>query len=283
MINLQPGEDVTCTFTNTAEPGSITIVKEVVGQVPGSDWDYTGDLDVFTLPAAGGQTTFDPLAAGDYTVNETAKTGYSQAVVCDSGETGMGSVTVSLQPGEDVICTFTNTADPGSITIVKEVVGQVPGSDWDYTGDLGAFSTSGGRRQRAVHRAGSGRLHGQRNRQDRLLAGRRLRQRREWHGQRNRQPAAGRGRHLHLHQYGRSGQYHHRQGSRRADTGGRLGLHRRSGCVQPSGSRWPDSLRPAGSGRLHGQRNSQGRLLAGGHLRQRREWHGQRDCQPAAR
>jgi hypothetical protein len=131
---------VVCTFTNTADAGSITIIKTVVGQAPSSDWSYTGDLGSFTLPAAGGQSAFDTLAAGSYTVNETAVAGYSQSVSCDSGESGTGSVTVDLAPGEDVVCTFTNTADPGSITIVKTVVGQAPGSDWAYTGDLGSFT-----------------------------------------------------------------------------------------------------------------------------------------------
>src|SRR5690606_32370751 len=119
-VSLQPGEAVTCTFTNTAQPGQITIVKQVVGQVPPTNWFYSGDLDEFNIAAAGGSRLFEGLTADDYTVTETGKAGYTQAVSCDSGETGAGSVTVSLQPGEVVLCTFTNTAQPGTITLIKE-------------------------------------------------------------------------------------------------------------------------------------------------------------------
>ncbi len=143
-VTLAAGADVTCTFVNTETPpvpAKLTIVKEVVGTVPGSDWSFTGDLGAFTLPAAGGQQAFPGLDAGPYTVTEAAAAGYRTAVSCTSGETGAESVTVNLADGADVTCTFTNSEIvPAKLTIVKEVVGVVPASDWSFSGDLGAFT-----------------------------------------------------------------------------------------------------------------------------------------------
>jgi hypothetical protein len=81
----------------------------VSGTVPGTDWSFTGDLGSFTLPAAGGSDTFEPLNPGSYTITETADPNYTTSVSCDSGETGGSSVVVNLEAAEQVTCTFTNT------------------------------------------------------------------------------------------------------------------------------------------------------------------------------
>jgi hypothetical protein len=122
-IDVSPGETVTCTFTNTKQPGAIIVKKIVDGQAPGSDWQYNGTAPIgaFTLPAAGGQQTFGGLDSGNYTIAETAKSGYMASVQCDTGESGADTVTVNLDPGETVTCTFTNAAQPGTLTIVKVV------------------------------------------------------------------------------------------------------------------------------------------------------------------
>ncbi|GAI43316.1 unnamed protein product, partial [marine sediment metagenome] len=124
--------------------GSITIIKEVVGEVPDSGWEFMGTAPIgsFSLAAAGDSTTFSDLDAGSYTITETTKTGYTTSVSCDTGEGNTNSVTIDLDPGEDVTCTFTNTAQKGSITIIKEVVGEVPDSDWEFMGTapIGSFS-----------------------------------------------------------------------------------------------------------------------------------------------
>ncbi len=145
-VNLTSGADVTCTFVNTFSPtlpASLTIVKQVVGDVPAADWQFTGDLGAFSLPAAGGQQTFSDLAPGGYQVTETAVADYTAGVTCTNGASGGGSVTVDLTSGADVTCTFVNTFSPtlpASLTIVKQVVGDVPAADWQFTGDLGAFT-----------------------------------------------------------------------------------------------------------------------------------------------
>jgi hypothetical protein len=134
-VTMAAGQDKECTITNTAGPGSIEVVKDVIGDVPDSDWEFTGPSGSFSLPAEGGQQTFSGLAAGQYTIGETTKDGYAAAVSCSpGGETGSDSVTVDLDPGESVICTFINSGLPGSITVVKNVAGVSPYSEWEFTG-----------------------------------------------------------------------------------------------------------------------------------------------------
>jgi uncharacterized repeat protein (TIGR01451 family)/fimbrial isopeptide formation D2 family protein len=144
QLTVTSGEQQEHTFVNTLPPAHLTIVKDLDGEVPASAWGYTGDLGAFSLPAAGGSTSAYELVAGTYTVAETTKTGYDVSVSCDNGDSGTASVDVSLDPGDDVTCTFYNVAQPGSITIIKSLDGDAPASAWGYTGDLGAFSLPAG-------------------------------------------------------------------------------------------------------------------------------------------
>ena len=125
--------------------GSITIIKEVVGEVPDSDWEFSGTAPIgsFSLAAAGDSTTFSDLDAGSYTITETTKTGYTTSVSCDTGESDTNSVTIDLDPGEDVICTFTNTAQKGSITIEKQTDPE-GGMGFEFSGGLGDFTLDDG-------------------------------------------------------------------------------------------------------------------------------------------
>lgn len=143
-LTVTSGQQQTHTFVNTLPPAYLTIVKDLDGEVPAADWAYTGDLGAFTLPAAGGSTSAYELVAGTYTVTETEKDGYDVTVSCDNGDSGTASVAVTLDPGDDVECTFYNVAQPGSITIIKALDGDAPGTAWGYTGDLGAFSLPAG-------------------------------------------------------------------------------------------------------------------------------------------
>ena len=152
-INLDPGEDVTCTFTNTEE-GSITIIKDTV---PDGDQDFayttTGaELAGFTLDDNGnnGDGTSNTKAftglsdfSGARTVSETLVAGWDLTnIVCsgdtelligadadfDAGDTG---VTINLDPGEDVTCTFTNTELP--TIIVEKITTGTAGGPFGFT------------------------------------------------------------------------------------------------------------------------------------------------------
>ena len=149
QIDLDGGEQITCTFLNTSR-GSVTIIKDTVpADAGGQQFDFTGDLGAFAL--TGGQSNLaDDLEPGAYAVTEVLPQGWSlTGITCDDPDGGTtvdldaGTVSIDLDAGEQVVCTFLNTAQ-GSVTIVKETA--PPGSDqqFGFTGDLGAFSLAGG-------------------------------------------------------------------------------------------------------------------------------------------
>src|SRR5918996_1235728 len=80
------------------------------------------------------------LAAGaTYTVTEDGETGYDlTALSCtgldanDSATPATGVVSVNLDPGQTVSCTYTNTAR-GSITIIKDVNPEPDATDFSFT------------------------------------------------------------------------------------------------------------------------------------------------------
>jgi uncharacterized repeat protein (TIGR01451 family) len=124
-INLDPGETVTCIFTNT-QRGSITIIKSSDPISP-TNFTFSGDLGSFTLDDAvpddgdafTNTVTFLNASAGTYTVTEAPPTaGYNpSSIECDDGASttpstgsiGSRSATINLDPAEAVICTFTNS------------------------------------------------------------------------------------------------------------------------------------------------------------------------------
>ncbi len=157
-IGLAPGETVTCDFTNTAQPGSITITKNAI---PDDQQDFGFALTsavtntTFSLDDDGASgnplsntVTFPNLPLGTYTVIEGATAGWALTnLVCNDPSGGtttqpsLGIATIALAPGENVSCTFTNTFNNvlGSITIVKSAVPSSTQS-FTFTGTLGTFS-----------------------------------------------------------------------------------------------------------------------------------------------
>jgi hypothetical protein len=93
----------------------VTVKKVVVGNPPATPWAFSGDLGNFTLPAAGGEQAF-PLTPGQtVTVSETDRPGWAATVVCTGGQTGIASVTLTVNEAVAATCTFTNTlCQPGT-------------------------------------------------------------------------------------------------------------------------------------------------------------------------
>jgi outer membrane protein OmpA-like peptidoglycan-associated protein len=144
-IDLDPDEDIVCTFTNSELTGSITVVKEADVD---DTFSFTGDLNDFSLTTSGGTAmqTFADLSAGSFVITEAANASYAlESISCTSDLSGSSTVdldnrqvTVDLTPNENVTCTFTNAVLPGSITILKETDGD--DGTFGFTGDLGTFS-----------------------------------------------------------------------------------------------------------------------------------------------
>src|SRR5262249_15888090 len=128
-ISLDPGEVVTCVFTNTQQ-GRIVVEKQTVpdGSAQLFEFDPSYSATNFFL-ADGQQNNSGFLAPGNYSVAEVnlpAGWAQSSAVCCD----GSPANAISLQPGEVVTCVFTNTLQLGTITVVKDTV---PNALQDFT------------------------------------------------------------------------------------------------------------------------------------------------------
>lgn len=118
----------TCTVVNDqldphADEGMITVIKNVVNDNGG-----TAEASAFTLyvndtTVTGGASNYYPV--GDYTVSESALSGYQQTgIVCRDGEaivSETGSITLSA--GQAITCTITNDDIQPKLTVVKQVVG----------------------------------------------------------------------------------------------------------------------------------------------------------------
>ncbi|MCI5043421.1 MAG: hypothetical protein MRY72_01890, partial [Aquisalinus sp.] len=124
-IDLAPGADIECVFTNTQKTGTITITKQ--SDVTGT-FAFTGDLGSFNLMPTASQPaslSFDNLSAGTFRISETLDTDFIiEEIICtngDQGDTQTGVLTVKLEPDDHVTCTFKNVQKTGSITIVKQI------------------------------------------------------------------------------------------------------------------------------------------------------------------
>ena len=112
-------------------PGTITIVKRVSGGGDGS-FDFTGDLDAFTLTTSGGTASqaFPHIQPGTYRVTEVDSDDFSLAqITCDDpGDNSVrdgASAVIRINGSEGMTCTFTNTPTPP--TNAAEAVGRAMG------------------------------------------------------------------------------------------------------------------------------------------------------------
>lgn len=118
-FTVTAGQTTTCTFTNTKR-GSIIVDKVTV---PG------GSSQLFTFNPSYGQSfqladsttpnNSGSLVPGTYSVSEDAVAGWVQTSATCSDNSPVGAI--SLQAGEIVTCTFTNTKQP-TLTVNKVVV-----------------------------------------------------------------------------------------------------------------------------------------------------------------
>jgi hypothetical protein len=150
-INLQPGETVTCTFTNTIQAAQIIVDKQTAPVDSPVLFDFTltgtGVNQAFQL--ADTTTSYNsgdllPMSEnGLYNVSESLPADWSAiSATCSDGS---DPTAIDLSPGEIVTCTFVN-AEAGQSTFTKLTLG---GDDtFFFTADqpIGDFqlTTSGG-------------------------------------------------------------------------------------------------------------------------------------------
>ncbi len=139
-INLAAGDIKTCTITNTRY-GSITIVKNTIGADGTFGFIATGsgvsNFDISTISNTGSQT-FPKLSPGTFSFSENTPASWVEgSVSCKDNSTGgtvgtvvSGLASFSLTAGQNIICTFNNTAQ-GTLIIDKTALGG--DSTFDYT------------------------------------------------------------------------------------------------------------------------------------------------------
>ena len=160
-INAEPGETVTCTFTNAEslpDVGTIKIIK-VTDPSGGAGFSFTDDIPgsgSFSLDDGDGGKTFTNVPVGTYAVTEDAKDGWDLTnLVCtdpssdSSTDPSTATATIKLAKDETVVCTFTNTEqvpEPGTI-VIKKITNPSGGSDFAFTHNIpgaGGFSLNDG-------------------------------------------------------------------------------------------------------------------------------------------
>src|SRR5205085_2574900 len=138
--NVDPGETVKCTFTNTKE-GSIVVKKLTNPSGDPATFTFSGD-------AAGTISSAEPragsnLVPGTYTSTEAAKSGWDlsslswndgSSATASSRDTSTLTATFKVDPGETVTCTFTNTKE-GSIVVKKLTNPSGDAAQFTFSGD----------------------------------------------------------------------------------------------------------------------------------------------------
>lgn len=136
--NVKAGSNITCAFVNT-KLARLTITKTGVGGGAEFDYSTTGGLSpsTFTLtpaPPASDSRVFTSVDPGTYTVTEAAELGFRLADITCSNLPGSapgtthsttvpdGLLSVTLVPGADYQCTYTNIAN-ANVAIIKSTVG----------------------------------------------------------------------------------------------------------------------------------------------------------------
>ena len=142
-FNVEPGETVTCTFTNTKH-SKIVVEKQTTPdgdtQVFGFNASY--DANGFSL-SDGQQDDSGPLAPGTYSVSENVPAGWDlKSAVCSDQSPASA---ISLAAGETVTCVFTNEKD-AAIIVQKQTDpdGHAQVFSFNASYDAGGFSLSDG-------------------------------------------------------------------------------------------------------------------------------------------
>ena len=145
-VTVGLGEDVTCTFVNDDVAPGLTLIKHVVndngGTAVAGDWTLSaGDNDV-TGSETGALATDQ---AGTYALSESAVSGYTNTSITCDDDPGVEVTSVTVGPGDSVICTFVNDDDAPALYLHKVVQndngGTAVAGDWDLS--AGANTVTG--------------------------------------------------------------------------------------------------------------------------------------------
>jgi uncharacterized repeat protein (TIGR01451 family) len=129
-FNVEMGEIVTCTFTNTRKTGQLKVLKVLEPDTDPGYFDLEIDGTIERYNASDGDATLkETVGTGDHTVGETAGfdtdlDAYDTIISCvdEAGAevtaTTGASLTVTVNEDDDILCTITNTAK-ADLTVSK--------------------------------------------------------------------------------------------------------------------------------------------------------------------
>ena len=125
QITLALGENASCSITNTAQKGHLTLVKMLVQDNGGADlvtaWTLSASGPTPITGASGSPTVFNAAVnAGTYTLGESGPSGYTASVWTCTGATVTNSQ-ITLTPGQSSTCTITNTSQIAHLTLIKSL------------------------------------------------------------------------------------------------------------------------------------------------------------------
>ncbi|OGM10357.1 hypothetical protein A2Y68_02895 [Candidatus Woesebacteria bacterium RBG_13_46_13] len=121
-VTLLPGDNKTCTISNSDTPASITLTKVVISDNGGNAGVNDFGLSIGGAPVSSG-TTRQVNSNTPITIDEIGLTGYGfVSITGDAKCPAQLGGTVTLNEGESVSCTITNDDEAPTITLVKDVI-----------------------------------------------------------------------------------------------------------------------------------------------------------------
>ena len=151
-IGLAEGENIRCTFVNSKQTGSLTVVKDLIPGADSGRFDLKIGAEVVANDIGDGGSGTRVLDPGSYAVSEdgapdaiTAVTtnlnAYSRSVECRNAADAIvasnasgSTVNVTVNPNDNITCTITNIRN-ATLTIVKQATPESAQSfDFDATG-----------------------------------------------------------------------------------------------------------------------------------------------------
>lgn len=138
LVTLSTGEEKTCTITNTRKTGTIKIIKNTIGG--DAIFGFTVSGQSSSTPSittsSGTASTTVTVNTGIYGISESPLIGWDNTgASCDSGT----PASFSVNSGETVICTFTNTKR-GALVVTKITEGDDGEFSFNGSGGIGDFS-----------------------------------------------------------------------------------------------------------------------------------------------
>jgi uncharacterized repeat protein (TIGR01451 family) len=131
-VNIGPGQTVTCTFTNVRKSGTVKVVKDFQGTPTSVGLQVDGSTKA-TVTADGETPVQTVLAGTSHTAGEVFTNGdganYTTTFACTRNGSALSSGSALTTPsftvngGDAVVCTYTNTRKAGKIELKKDFVG----------------------------------------------------------------------------------------------------------------------------------------------------------------